>query len=84
MMGISIRADRKEEEVYVFRSDPRDNGVKLLLSVEEASYNGELPASRRTAFKTHKADDGKSTGVFAGHGSPHPIGMSSPNGRTNA
>jgi hypothetical protein len=25
----------------MFRSDPRDNGVKLLLSVEEGSYKGE-------------------------------------------
>jgi hypothetical protein len=25
----------------MFRSNPRDNGVKLLLSVEEGSYKGE-------------------------------------------
>lgn len=26
----------------MFRSDPRDNGVKLLMSVDEESYKGKL------------------------------------------
>ena len=29
------------EEVYSFRSDPKDVGAKLLLSVDESSYTGE-------------------------------------------
>jgi hypothetical protein len=37
------KTDQKEEEVYMFRSDPRDNGVNILISVEEDSYKGKFP-----------------------------------------
>jgi len=30
-----------EEEVYYFRSDPRAVGATVLMTVDEASYNGE-------------------------------------------
>ena len=54
----------------MFRSDPRDNGVKLLLSVDEGSYKGKT----LRANGADRSDDGKSTGKYSGHGSPHPIG----------
>jgi hypothetical protein len=37
------KPDQKEEEVYMFRSDPRDNGVIVLISVDEGSYKGKVP-----------------------------------------
>lgn len=55
----------------MFRSDPRDNGVQVLLSVEEDSYEGELVQSR-----ADEVDEDKSTGNYPGHGTPHPIGTS--------
>jgi hypothetical protein len=36
----------------MFRSDPRDNGVKLLLSVEEGSYIGESLCDTQASMLT--------------------------------
>ncbi|WWC64586.1 uncharacterized protein I303_107197 [Kwoniella dejecticola CBS 10117] len=46
-----------QEEVYYFRSNPRDNGAVLLLSVDETSY----------------VNNGTSTGNYPSMGDPHPI-----------
>ncbi|ODN92146.1 glycosyl-hydrolase [Cryptococcus wingfieldii CBS 7118] len=46
-----------EEEVYHFRSDPRDNGAVVLLTVNETSY----------------VNNGSSTGDYPSMGDPHPI-----------
>jgi hypothetical protein len=56
----------------MFRSDPRDNGVKVLLSVDEDSYKGQS----KSIMEIDGIDDGKTTGNYPGHGTPHPIGMS--------
>ncbi|WVQ72662.1 hypothetical protein IAR50_002221 [Cryptococcus sp. DSM 104548] len=45
------------EEVYHFRSDPRDNGAVVLMTVNESSY----------------VDNGTSTGNYPSMGDPHPI-----------
>ena len=34
----ALADDAKVEEVYTFRSDPRTNGVTVLLTVDESSY----------------------------------------------
>ncbi|WVW86149.1 hypothetical protein I302_108190 [Kwoniella bestiolae CBS 10118] len=46
-----------QEEVYHFRSNPRDNGAVVLLSVDESSY----------------VNNGSSTGNYPSMGDPHPI-----------
>jgi hypothetical protein len=43
------KIDEEEEEVYMFRSDPRDNGVNVLISVDEGSYKCKVPY-----FKTNE------------------------------
>ena len=35
------RADGKQEEVYNFRSDPRENGATVILTVDTSSYTSE-------------------------------------------
>ncbi|KAK1921989.1 trehalose utilization-domain-containing protein [Papiliotrema laurentii] len=45
------------EEVYTFRSDPRTNGVTVLLTVDGSSY----------------VHDGNTTGSYPFQGEPHPI-----------
>ncbi|WWC72006.1 uncharacterized protein I206_105965 [Kwoniella pini CBS 10737] len=46
-----------QEEVYYFRSNPRDNGAVVLLSVDETSY----------------VNNGTSSGNYPSMGDPHPI-----------
>ncbi|OCF61285.1 glycosyl-hydrolase [Kwoniella mangroviensis CBS 10435] len=46
-----------QEEVYYFRSNPRDNGAVVIMSVDETSY----------------VDNGTSTGDYPSMGDPHPI-----------
>ncbi|WWC91699.1 uncharacterized protein L201_006645 [Kwoniella dendrophila CBS 6074] len=46
-----------QEEVYHFRSNPRDNGAVVLMSVDESSY----------------VNNGTSTGNYPPMGDPHPI-----------
>ena len=65
----------QEEEVYFFRSDPRDYDIDLLLTVDEASYarkSIDLMKYRFCSLK-FKSDTGQSTGNY-NQGEPHPIG----------
>jgi hypothetical protein len=77
------RADGKQEEVYNFRSDPRENGATVILTVDTSSFVGKssLSASTLTALKATNVknnaeytDNGTSTGNYPSQGDPHPIG----------
>lgn len=59
----------QEEEVYQFRSNPRDVGAVVIMTVDEASYTSTW--KYKTALI---ADDGTSTGSYPDQGDPHPIG----------
>jgi hypothetical protein len=79
-------ADGKQEEVYNFRSDPRENGATVILTVDTSSFTGEsshfistslLHKSARVTSTKSDADDtdnGTSTGDYPSQGDPHPIG----------
>jgi hypothetical protein len=79
-------ADGKQEEVYNFRSDPRENGATVILTVDTSSYTGEsshfistslLHNSARvtsTNSDAENTDNGTSTGNYPSQGDPHPIG----------
>jgi hypothetical protein len=77
------RADGKQEEVYNFRSDPRENGATVILTVDTSSFVGKsslsasITTARRTTCEKNNAeytDNGTSTGNYPSQGDPHPIG----------
>jgi len=41
------------EEVYNFRSDPRDVGAKVLLSVDESSYTGQWTWNKKRTWSQY-------------------------------
>jgi hypothetical protein len=76
-------ADGKQEEVYNFRSDPRENGATVILTVDTSSFQGQSFTSPRlptpegvTSTNTYAEviDNGTSTGNYPSQGDPHPIG----------
>jgi hypothetical protein len=80
------RADEKQEEVYNFRSDPRENGATVILTVDSSSFQGKssLPTSTPNFYNSARltstnsdaedTDNGTSTGNYPSQGDPHPIG----------
>lgn len=47
-------ADGKQEEVYNFRSDPRENGAKVILTVDTSSFVGKSSHFTLGSFSTSR------------------------------
>lgn len=92
MVNVPARWTIPEEEIYYFRSDPRDVGATVLLTVDATSYNGASLSTRCSFFFPSGLPNAAESsalllyhpsldtgGVSTGSydmGSPHPIGLS--------
>lgn len=56
-----------EEEWYNFEEDPRDNGVQVLLTVDESTYEGGTMGAFHPVAWYHEYDGGRSWYTALGH-----------------